>query len=74
LIKPLYTVSELAELAGVTRKTMRRLLKSAGIRPLMCGRKWLIPLCEIEEKMYTLRKSFERAEIYKKSALEAAKK
>jgi hypothetical protein len=69
-IKPLYTVNELAEMAEVAPRTMRAMLVSAGVKVIYSGRKWYVPLSELELKMWPLQKSLERAKIYRESAKE----
>lgn len=67
-IKPLYTVAELAEMAQVPPRTMRSMLLCAGVVVILSGKKWYVPLSELEQKMWPLRKSLERSVIYRESA------
>jgi predicted DNA-binding transcriptional regulator AlpA len=60
--KPLYSVPELARMAGVSRDTMWRVIKRHGVCCVAIGggperTRWRVPLSEILEKLMPLFKS-----------------
>jgi hypothetical protein len=56
-IKALYTVSRLAEAAGITRFSMLRLLRRNGIAFLRSGRHHYVPLTELMSRTPVLLQS-----------------
>jgi hypothetical protein len=64
-VKALYGVPELAAMIEVSPKTMRRLLRTAGVLMIRSGRRLLVPLSEIEGKLGVLRQSVERREMWR---------
>lgn len=63
-LRPLYTVKELAALAGVSKQRMYRLLDAYGVEYLHAGgRCRLVPLSELREKMWPLVDSFKLYDI-----------
>ena len=61
-LRALYTVGELARAVGVSRYMMTRLLRAKGVELLRSGRRLIVPLCEIEEKLPLLWRSVLLAE------------
>jgi hypothetical protein len=64
-VKALYGVPELAAMIEVSPKTMRRLLRTAGVNMIKSGRRLLVPLSEIEGKLGVLRQSVDRREMWR---------
>ena len=67
-IKPTYTVTELAKMAGIHRDAMRRLLQKTEIEPIWNGRKMLIPVSEVVEKLGPILSSYKFVESLRKHA------
>lgn len=64
-LKALYTVQELADMAGVSRNRMVRLLDAYGIEFMASGTHTkLVPLSQIHEKMKALYDSFKARDMY----------
>lgn len=55
----MYRLSELAAMAELSPRQLKRMLQSQGIRLQRRGRILVVPLSEIEEKMAWLRKSMQ---------------
>jgi AraC-like DNA-binding protein len=53
-IKPFYSLSELARVCGVQRRTLRKLFHREGIELLGSGKLAFVSLSEIERKLPTL--------------------
>ena len=53
-LRAYYGVSALAELAGMTRHVMLRLLRRSKVRFVRLGRVSLVPLTELEDRIPTL--------------------
>jgi uncharacterized small protein (DUF1192 family) len=53
-------MTALAELAGMSRHMMERLLRESMLRFMRMGRVSLVPMTELEERVPTLRKFIER--------------
>lgn len=62
-LKPLYTITELCEMTGLSVGQVERMLKRNGIRIMQTGRgkRW-VPLSEIAEKLEMLSKSLRLVE------------
>lgn len=56
-LKPLYTVPELAELFGVSRWQLERMLRGAEVEFIRSGNRRLVPIAEIEAKFPTVYRS-----------------
>lgn len=67
-IKATYTVTELAEMAGMHRDAMRRLIVKCEIAPLWNGRKMVIPVSEVTEKLQPILTSYKFIESFRKRA------
>jgi fibrillarin-like rRNA methylase len=66
-MKTLYTIQELADMAGVSWKRMDRLVRAYGIEFMASGRHTkLVPLSEIREKMKPLYDSCQMRERYQR--------
>jgi len=64
-VKAVYTVKELAELADVSCKRMRRILDAYGVEYLASGAHTrLVPLSQIREKVKPLHDSMQMRERY----------
>ena len=64
-MKALYTIPELATMAGVTYGRMRRLLDAYGVELVSSGkRNRLVPLSQIREKIKPLHDSLQMRERY----------
>ena len=61
-LRALYSISELASVAGVHRHVMRRLVLGSGVRFVSTGRKLLVPLSEIQDRLPDLWQSLLRLE------------
>jgi len=46
-IRPFYTLGELARLCGISRKKLKRALRSRGVRLERSGRLWLVLLTDL---------------------------
>jgi len=66
-VKAFYTIPELAKMAGMSRERMQRLLERNEVRLKRSGRHFLVPLSEINDKMFWLRDSMEMRDIYRDS-------
>ena len=64
----LFTTIQLAKMAGISRKAMVRLLEKYGIRCMWDGRKRLVPLSELAEKMPDLFLSDRYARLFERLA------
>lgn len=53
-LRAYYTLGVLAELAGMTRHVMLRLLRRSKVRFVRLGRVTLVPLTELEDRVPTL--------------------
>ncbi len=49
-LQAIYTIRELAEMAGVSKKRISRLLDSCGVEYLRAGRDRLVTISELEQK------------------------
>lgn len=58
-MKALYTVRELAEMAGVSCRVMRQLLARSGVVLIRIGRTGYVPLAELEDKLRAFARSVE---------------
>lgn len=64
-LKPLYTIGELAEMAGVSRKRMVKILRAYGVEYLTAGPRYrMVPLSELREKVKPLYDSFKAHDSY----------
>ena len=61
-LRALYTISELAMIAGIHRDAMRRLVVKSGVETLLSGTKLLVPLSEIQDRLPELWLSLTRME------------
>jgi phage antirepressor YoqD-like protein len=66
VIKPLYTVAELAKMAEVDTRRMRRILRRNGVQLQRetGGRNYLVPLIELERKLSWLRESMATRDLH----------
>jgi len=67
-LKALYSVPELAEMAEVSRDRMIRILRSHDVKLKLSGRRFMVPLSELEEKLSWLRDSMETRDLYKQAS------
>ena len=64
-MKRYYRVTELAQMAGISRQAMSRLLQRKGVEFEWVGPKLrLVPLSELEEKLSSLFRSDRIAKVY----------
>jgi hypothetical protein len=61
-VRAVYTVAELARVAGVSLHVMRQLLEDGGVTLLRAGRHDMVPLCDIESRIPPLWQSIVAAE------------
>ena len=59
-LRAYYGITALAELAGMSRHVMVRLLRKSKVRFMRMGRVSLVPMTELEERVPTLWKFIER--------------
>lgn len=72
-VKRLYTIPELAEMCDLSPRSCARMLDGYGVEYIMVGRKRLVPLGELAEKLPGLAMADRWAKaLEKKAALEAA--
>jgi hypothetical protein len=64
----LFTIPQLAELAGIDYKTMRRMLEEAGVEYLRTKKTRFVPLSEVAEKLGPLLESVKWAKLLVKLA------
>lgn len=67
-LQPVYRLGELAAMAELSRWQLRRLLDTHDVQLKRCGRIWLVPLSEIEEKLSWLRKSMQVRDMHEQIA------
>jgi len=66
-VQAVYRISELAEILGWERRRVIRLLDRYGVQKRWDGRGWLIPLSELNEKLFWLRASAEQRDVIEDS-------
>jgi excisionase family DNA binding protein len=67
-IRAAYDVRELADAAGLTQQTFRRMLHNNGVEFMKSGRSRYVPLVEIEKKLPALWESIKTAVFLKHAA------
>ena len=67
-IRRMYSVSQLGEMAGLSRWAVDRLIKRNGIRCVLVGRKRLVPLSELVQKVPGLMLSDRYAKLFERLA------
>ncbi len=55
-------------MAELSRGQLRRLLQTHDVQLKRCGRIWLIPLSELDEKLWWLRKSMQVRDMHEEIA------
>lgn len=68
-LRAFYTTSELAQAANVDIDFLRRLLKKNGVVFIRAGRSLVVPLTEIENKVFALWESLKLAQSLQSAAI-----